>query len=309
MKLLLIRHGETEHNVAGLLFDAPFPFALIAADSYRAGVTDSRLTNHGVLQTQRLGQYFAEQGTQLTHIFASDLSRAYLTAKALADAQAEKWPASDLEVVKLSLLREQDFGSLEGTPWASRRENGYERSSKHFDDENFVPKETHQSMRLRAESFWDDHILPLLALNHDRGPCIAVVSHGLFLSMLWPSFLERLGPDSIMLGPGISSDTAGRPLHYLPAWSNTGFLELDMIPKSTNTVIPVSDILAEPLVGVDEDPSHEAPLRAWQVIIRTINGRNHLNNLKRTGGGVGSAAYDAKQKSLDGFFKKSQAQS
>ncbi|KAM3468559.1 hypothetical protein MY5147_007828, partial [Beauveria neobassiana] len=43
MRLLLIRHGETVDNVAGIF----------------AGVRDSALTTHGVLQAGRLGGHLA----------------------------------------------------------------------------------------------------------------------------------------------------------------------------------------------------------------------------------------------------------
>src|ERR1700761_205792 len=68
MKLYLIRHGETVDNVAGLY----------------AGSRDSTLTNHGVEQTERLGEYLARNGVKFTHVFASPLSRAYKTAEAVA---------------------------------------------------------------------------------------------------------------------------------------------------------------------------------------------------------------------------------
>src|ERR1700759_2039622 len=64
MRLFLIRHGETVDNVAGLY----------------AGTLDSALTNHGVEQANRLGEFFTQNEVIFSHIFASPLSRAFRTA-------------------------------------------------------------------------------------------------------------------------------------------------------------------------------------------------------------------------------------
>lgn len=42
----------------------------------------------------------------------------------------------------------------------------------------------------------------------------------------------------------------------------------------------------------------------WTTTIMTINGKDHLKGLKRTGGGVGSSRHDASQKGIESFFKR-----
>lgn len=42
----------------------------------------------------------------------------------------------------------------------------------------------------------------------------------------------------------------------------------------------------------------------WTTTILTINGKDHLKGLKRTGGGVGSSRHDASQKGIESFFKR-----
>ena len=171
-------------------------------------------------------------------------------------------------------------------------------------------------MKARADQFWDEHMLPLLPrdsqITSDQTPpiTIAIVSHGLFLSTLWPNLLSRFGPQSVMLGPEVSSDTVGRPLQYLPAWGNTGVLELDLIPPSAS-LSSGTILLADPIAGVADSRSQTSgasgsknSLRDWKMVLRQVNGRAHLHNLRRTGGGVGSATFDAKQKNLDTFFKR-----
>ncbi|KZM21466.1 uncharacterized protein EKO05_0006284 [Ascochyta rabiei] len=42
----------------------------------------------------------------------------------------------------------------------------------------------------------------------------------------------------------------------------------------------------------------------WTTTILTINGKDHLKDLKRTGGGVGSSRHDASQQGIEHFFKR-----
>lgn len=291
MHLFLIRHGESEHNVAGLL----------------AGVSDSRLTNHGILQTQRLGKYLTtHRNLRFTHIFASDLQRAFMTAEELQRSQIAKWVSEHRvpNIVKLELLREQDFGSLELVPWASRRaQNTLDPCLPNSQDPSFRPQETPDSMANRADLFVADFILPLFACADDtRDPvqdCVAVVSHGLFLSALWQSLLTKFNGGSVFLGPDVEILRYGRPLEYFPSWSNTGFLELTVHQ-------PTSEVSGRPpYVGaVPEIQATSLPFGGHSMTIHTVNGKDHLTDLKRTRGGLGSSPFDARQKSLDGFFKR-----
>jgi hypothetical protein len=45
-------------------------------------------------------------------------------------------------------------------------------------------------------------------------------------------------------------------------------------------------------------------MHGWKMVVRNVNSKDHLSNLKRTRGGVGSSTYDARQKSLEVYFKK-----
>lgn len=44
--------------------------------------------------------------------------------------------------------------------------------------------------------------------------------------------------------------------------------------------------------------------RGWTTTILTINNKDHLKGLKRTGGGVGSSRHDALQKGIESYFKR-----
>jgi broad specificity phosphatase PhoE len=285
LHLILVRHGETEHNVAGLL----------------AGVTDSKLTNHGVLQAQRLGRSLtASRQLQFTQIFASDLQRAWMTAGEISSAQTAQHGNSipQPQVVKLALLREQDFGSFELVPWASKRtDDAFTTKVPSATDPDFKPKETAEQMKARADHFLDDFIVPILALDaEDR---VAVVSHGLFLSALWRALLSRFSTDNVSLGPDVAVQSPSRPLEYVGSWTNTGYLELTISSASTH-------------LGSQDSPAptvtEHAGTGAFQDLklkVLAINRRDHLDNLKRTRG-VGSATHDVRQQQIDGFFKRPQ---
>ncbi|KAF1948405.1 phosphoglycerate mutase-like protein [Byssothecium circinans] len=61
---------------------------------------------------------------------------------------------------------------------------------------------------------------------------------------------------------------------------------------------------ASETVPVSAEPAFPRLADGWMTVIKTINGKDHLIGLKRTGGGVGSSRYDASQKSIDSFFKR-----
>jgi hypothetical protein len=59
----------------------------------------------------------------------------------------------------------------------------------------------------------------------------------------------------------------------------------------------------QPAASITPTPSPKLTY-VWTTVIQVINGKNHLQGLKRTRGGVGSAKHDASQMSINSFFKK-----
>jgi probable phosphoglycerate mutase len=88
-RLIVVRHGETEWNL----------------ESRRQGYLDSPLTAKGVAQGGTLGQRLAHYS--FTSLYSSDLGRAYLTAKFIADFNGH-----DILVDKR--LRERNLGIFQG---------------------------------------------------------------------------------------------------------------------------------------------------------------------------------------------------
>ncbi len=240
-----------------------------------------------------------ERAITFTHIFSSDLSRACLTADAIHNAQLSVKSSERVkaERIVLKILREQDFGSLECRPWTSRSTpSGTSSILLDPGHPDFKPKETQESMATRTNTFISETLLPLLAADSDIGSKVAVVSHGIILSVLWRTLLQQFGARSVSLGPEVSASMGSRPLEYLPGWSNTGYLELDI---KCAELRPDLDIPPSPTTDL-----RVSALSGYQMLIIAINRKDHLNNLKRTRGGLGSTTFDAKQKNLEGFFKK-----
>lgn len=85
----IVRHGETEHNLAEKI----------------QGHADSPLTKNGVSQAQTLAETFKE--IPFDQAFSSDLERAHRTAQILTTHH-------NIPVQKNPLLREMSFGKYEG---------------------------------------------------------------------------------------------------------------------------------------------------------------------------------------------------
>ncbi|KAF2966144.1 hypothetical protein GQX73_g7431 [Xylaria multiplex] len=197
MRLLLVRHGESVDNVAGLY----------------AGSRDSSLTNHGVLQAKRLGAHIASRRTTLgpiRHLFASSLQRAYHTADAIAEAcQPQNGDSTSLvtpSVIRIDDLREKDFGLSEGKKFGA----------KETDDGSESP----ESMRLRIDRFLDLHLSPIIDRLVAENAIVVVVAHGIILNVLLKALLSWYPPKSP------SQFIGERPgSEYLAPWSNTGVLQ------------------------------------------------------------------------------------
>ena len=88
-QLILVRHGETDHNV----------------EHRFQGHSDLGLNRHGLAQAKALREHLAE--VNFTHILCSDLQRAAQTAETIAERH-------EVEVIPDPVLREMDFGEWEG---------------------------------------------------------------------------------------------------------------------------------------------------------------------------------------------------
>ncbi|KAI1364655.1 phosphoglycerate mutase-like protein [Xylaria arbuscula] len=210
MRLLLIRHGESVDNVAGLY----------------AGSRDSSLTNHGVLQAKRLGAHIAGRQSRIgaiSHVFASNLQRASQTAEAIAEAcrSSDGALASSemLRVIQVEELREKDFGLSEGKKFGAKVNND--------------GSETVEQMRTRVHLFLDQSLSPIVDQSAAENATVVVVAHGIILNHLLKALLLRYLPRS-----STSQLASGRlDSEHLAPWSNTGVLQarLDLSEDSASS--------------------------------------------------------------------------
>ena len=213
-------------------------------------------------------------------------------------------------VKKLLELREQDFGYYEGKPFYARvkdstRTGKDNHRAEHINDPHFKDVESKESMTLRMDGFIDEHLIPLLKKVSKVEPTVAIVSHGIILSSLWKCILKRFEAKSVRLKPGLVIGNGDYvTLEHLGGWSNTGYLELDIQSSSlANAIDSIDAVLASTKPGQEQNKYPKpAILYGWKMIIKTVNGREHLKGLKRTGGGVRSSKYDEDQRKIESFF-------
>lgn len=138
--LYLVRHGETEGNVAQIL----------------QGHMPGRLTARGQLQAAELRDRLLAEGIVPDVLLTSDLQRAVDTATLLDEAYR-------LPLTRCPLLRERDWGELTG------------RAVGTVDVNHFPPSvETIEALATRAQQF-----LKLLRRDYSER-CVLAVTHGLF---------------------------------------------------------------------------------------------------------------------------------
>ncbi|CAJ2511916.1 Uu.00g075410.m01.CDS01 [Anthostomella pinea] len=284
MHLLLIRHGD-------------------------AGSRDAPLTNHGVVQTKRLGAHLVSRRSTIgpiRHIFASNLQRAYNTAGAIVEAQQsllskELAPIPLLEVVQLPELREKDFGSSEGVNIGSREGDG---GPAHTDSES------RDAMKARIDRFLASHLLPVVDKHATENVAVVIVAHGIILNVLLRALLARGTPKPILSQPQPTVNEAGGS-EYLAAWSNTGVLQAKVTTVDSVSLDPHAEAGTSdqgPVVAglAESSPGADPPNGFFQVrfhlTIQLTNDIDHLKGLKKTRGGIGSAKFDPKQRTVDLFF-------
>ena len=158
-RIIAIRHGETDWNVATRL----------------QGHTDIALNARGVWQAERAAKALADE--DIAAIYASDLSRAHTTAKAIARHHPHLAP-----VTTDTGLRERGFGIFEGQTYAEVETRWPEESRrwKHREPD-FAPPGGESPVQVHARV---QRTINALATGH-MGQQIVVVAHGGVLDMLY----------------------------------------------------------------------------------------------------------------------------
>lgn len=99
MRLLFVRHGETDWNVENRI----------------QGGTDTALNENGLEQARQLGQKLAEQKLMIAKIYSSKLKRAHKTAEIVGELLG-------VDVESVDGLEEMNLGQWEGMRWHEVKE-------------------------------------------------------------------------------------------------------------------------------------------------------------------------------------------
>lgn len=149
-KLILIRHGQTVWNKE-LKYQGHSDVALTATGSEQATLVAQRLA-----------------GEEIAAVYASDLSRAFITAQAIAKSRK-------LQVMPITDLREINFGQWEGLTYEQINAHWPDILSKWYfspDEVNIPGGESFRELKERAMRVIDE-----LIARHPK-QTIVVVSHG-----------------------------------------------------------------------------------------------------------------------------------
>jgi len=177
MKLIAVRHGETEWNV----------------QHREIGQLDSRLTARGVQQAKAVGTRLA--GIQFDELYSSDLGRAVQTAEIIG--------AKCGKPVRLDAgLRERHMGLFQGLTWEEIREK-FPKERESYDRFGFydaVPGGESSLQRMDRSA----QVLTAIAERHSE-QTVVVVTHGGFLT----GFLEYVLGIPFGRGKRFKKDNAG----------------------------------------------------------------------------------------------------
>ncbi len=164
-QIVLVRHGETLHNVAGIA----------------QGWNDSELSENGVRQVRRLGERLRTYG--MNAIYSSPLSRAMATARTIAEF-------TGLEIVALDDLREMNCGRWEGQEFLKVREHDAENFRRWIEDSEYPcpDGESHGDVRRRMENA----LRQIEAASEGAAAPLRpiIVSHGTAIRLVTTSLLK-----------------------------------------------------------------------------------------------------------------------
>lgn len=147
----IVRHGETEWNVRGLL----------------QGQQGTDLTENGKKQAQNIAKEL--QNVPFEAIYASDLIRAKQTAEIIA---LERKIAVQLSI----LLRERKLGPFEGMPYAVLRE--FDEALEKLNDKEKFSYKAHPELESDEETIQRFTEFLQMATKKHQGKNVLLVTHG-----------------------------------------------------------------------------------------------------------------------------------
>jgi broad specificity phosphatase PhoE len=289
----------------------------------------------------RLGSYLASTDVKISKIFSSDLQRAFKTGEYIRLAQSVPLPeTTKLKLLREQDFGSFEGKAYSERPRASDKQGQDTILENLRSDPDFKDVEPKKSMILRMKTFIDSYLTESFERGADED-AVAVIAHGVILSFLWRGITERFEGRNIVLAPNVMVADRGMGLKYLGGWANTGYMELEIQKRPVNAQEPspasgpqpsqpaithnhvpeqqdseVATELASPttLNGEISLPSEAAAVSPTQqtrpgfkdllLVVKTVNCRDHLRDLKKARGGIGSLQHDEKQTTMDSFIKR-----
>ena len=157
MKLIFIRHGQTDWNVLGKI----------------QGSNDIELNDNGLKQAVELGIRVKEAGYRIHKIYSSKQKRAYRTAQILSEAVK-------VDCIPVDGLEEINFGKWEGLTWD-------EVTSKHKDYYSIWKQDRRYINAPEGESYQEllDRVLKVIkTILQKETKDVAIVTHGAVIMSL-----------------------------------------------------------------------------------------------------------------------------
>ncbi|KAA9218144.1 MULTISPECIES: 2,3-diphosphoglycerate-dependent phosphoglycerate mutase [Aerococcus] len=209
MKLVFIRHGESELNLANVF----------------TGWLDPKLSENGRKEAAKAGQDLKETGIEFDSVHTSVLTRAIQTCNIVLEEMDRLY----LPVEKNWRLNERHYGGLQGLnkaetaekygdeqvhiwrrsydvrPPQASGEQAFDHRYDHLDTRHMLAGECLKDTLDRTLPYWEDHIAPELK----DGKNVLVVAHGNSLRSL-TKHIENISDDDIM---GVEIAT-GEPIVY-----------------------------------------------------------------------------------------------
>ena len=160
MRIIFVRHGQSEGNLQGKI----------------QGREDYCLSPAGIFQAEKLKNYFSNQTLVISHLYSSPLTRAFQTAKILA----ELWRVQ----IKIEPgLQEYDMGRLSGVEKEAlekkipeAKKYRVDSGDEYFDriqPENSLGIESASEARKRAKN-----TMEFFFQKHNDADVVLCVSHG-----------------------------------------------------------------------------------------------------------------------------------
>ncbi|KAL8346428.1 hypothetical protein RB601_003859 [Gaeumannomyces tritici] len=183
----------------------------------------------------------------------------------------------------------------------------------------YMESETQEQMMARMECFAQAYLLPLMSRLTDgegarRRQTVVVVAHGIILNVLTRVLLSEVSASEYVRLFGTPAGEAGilsarmppRAGEFAIHWGNTGYLEAVVVRVPPLPASPVSlprpDRPPSSIAYGDRTRTSRRRRPVLNVRVISVNNTHHLDGLRKTRGGIGSAKFDSRQRTMDAFL-------